>query len=127
MISSGPLGFSITSALNTVARDATRIVSDPRAQQAAAVVGQEYAPDTTAQVQQSLRNVSRTITRARMILNPATGQMVPMQQQAMPYDDGSAAAAAAGGGGSMPVQHSNMLVYAGIGVGALFLFLLLRK
>jgi len=85
------------------------------------VVGTQFAPDTTAQVQQYARTVSRSIRQANRAFNPATGQMPPMQQP-LPdpgYDDA--------GGGSMPVQHSNMLVYAGIGVGALVLFLLLRK
>jgi hypothetical protein len=126
----GPLGFSLPSALTQVAKGAYRVVSDPRAQQTAAVVGQEYAPDTTAQIQQTARSLSQKINVARMILNPATGQMVPMQQmmsapQMQPTQDPSADAS--GGGGSMPVQHSNMLVYAGIGVGALLLILLLRK
>jgi hypothetical protein len=120
VIASGPLGLSFPSALTNVAKSAYRVVSDPRAQAAAAVVGNEYAPDTTAQVQETARNISRTITRTRMILNPATGQMVPASPMPDPgYDPSS--------GGSMPVQHSNMLVYAGIGGAALILYLILRK
>lgn len=82
------------------------------------MVGQEFAPDTTAQVQAQARNISRTISRVRMALDPASGQMVPVQ---MPLPDPGYDPS----GG--PVQHSNMLVYAGLGFGALVLFLLLRK
>lgn len=121
MLVNGPLGFSLPSAFTQIAKGAYRVASDPRAQQAAAVVGQEYAPDTTAQIQQTARSISHRVNVARMILNPNTGQMMPMPPMPDPGYDPSA------GGGSMPVQHSNMLVYAGIGVGALLLILLLRK
>jgi len=112
----GPLGFSLPSAITSVARSAYHVAADPRAQAAAAVIGTEYAPDTTAQVQQYARSVSRNIRQARQAFDPVYGQ------QMMPTPDAGYDA-----GGSMPVQHSNMLVYAGIGAGALILFLLMRK
>ncbi len=115
MLVKGPLGFSLPSTLTQVAKGAYHVASDPRVQASAAVVGTQFAPEKTAEVQQYARMVSRNIRQARQAFDPRTG--MPMPPLDYGADDGSAG----------PVQHSNMLVYAGIGVGALVLFLILRK
>jgi hypothetical protein len=128
-----PLGFSITSALKTVAHDAYQVASDPRAQALVAAGAQAYAPDQTAQVMQYTHQVQRQIRKARRFMDqgrvimvqpgmaPPPGAM-PMPDNTPPPDDTSEAP-----GAQLPVENSHMLVYAGVGAGVLFLLLLLKR
>jgi hypothetical protein len=118
-----PLGFSITSALKTVAKDTYQVAQDPRAQALVAAGAEAYAPDQTAQVMQATHNIQHQIRRARRFMHGDQVIMVQPGQSpppgAVPMDDS--------GDGQLPVENSHMLVYAGVGVGVLFLLLLLKR
>lgn len=126
-----PMGFSITSALKTVAKDTYSVASDPRAQALVAAGAQAYAPETTSQVMQYTHQVQSQIRRARrfwyqgraVMVQP--GQMPPpgaTPDNTPPPDDTSEAP-----GAQLPVQNSHMLVYAGVGAGVLLLLVLLKR
>ena len=124
LIQSAPLGFSITSALKTAAKDTYQVASDPRAQALVAAAGQAYAPGVTSQVMQTTHRVQSDIRRARqfwygghpVMVQP--GQMPPpgaTEEPPPPPEEG------------LPVQDSHMLVYAGIGAGLLLLLLIMKR
>jgi hypothetical protein len=118
-----PLGFSITNAFKTVARDTYSVASDPRAQALVAAGAQAYAPGATSQVMQVTHTVQDDIRRARkfwdhgqpVIVQP--GQMPPPGATLDPGPDGD----------GQVVQNSHMLVFAGIGAGVLLLLLLMKR
>jgi hypothetical protein len=128
-----PLGFSITNAFRTVAHDAVAVASDPRAQALVAAGAQAYAPDATSQVMQYTHQVQRQIRKARRFMDqgrvimvqpgqaPPPGAILVPDNTPPPGDDSEAP------GAQLPVENSHMLVYAGVGVGFLFLLLLLKR
>lgn len=128
-----PLGFSITNAFKTVARDAVSVARDPRAQALVAAGAQAYAPDATSQVMQYTHQVQSQIRRARRFMDQGRvimvqpGQAPPPGAVAMPDNTPPADDDSETPGGQLPVQNSHMLVYAGVGVGVLFLLLLLKR
>lgn len=122
LIQSAPLGFSITSALKTAAKDTYQVASDPRAQALVAAAGQAYAPGTTSQVMQVTHRVQSDIRRARQFWYGGHPVMVqpgqappPGATEEPPPPEG------------LPVQDSHMLVYAGIGAGLLLLLLIMKR
>ena len=126
-----PLGFSITSALKTVAKDTYQVARDPRAQALVAAGAQAYAPGATSQVMQYTHQVQGQIRRARKFWYQGQPVMVQPGQapppgatpdNTPPPDDTSEAP-----GAQLPVQNSHMLVYGGLAAGALILLLLLKK
>ena len=128
-----PLGFSITNAFKTVARDAVSVARDPRAQALVAAGAQAYAPDATSQVMQYTHQVQSQIRRARRFMDQGRvimvqpGQATPPGAVAKPDNTPPADDDSETPGGQLPVQNSHMLVYAGVGVGVLFLLLLLKR
>lgn len=134
IVSGGPpLGFSITSALKSVAKTTYDVAKDPRTQALVAAAGQQYAPGATSQVMQVTHNVQQKIRQARRFLNPQ-GQVVMVQPGQMPppgavpapppVDD---AGPPDDGGGGPPLQaHHGMLLIGGA-IGAVVLVLLLTK
>jgi len=122
LIQSAPLGFSITSALKTAAKDTYQVASDPRAQALVAAAGQAYAPDTTSQVMQVTHRVQGDIRRARQFWYG--GHPVMVQPGQMPPPGATEEPPPPEG---LPVQDSHMLVYAGIGAGLLLLLLIMKR
>lgn len=116
VIVNGPLGFSITSALKTAAKDTYSVARDPRAQALVAAAGEEYAPDTTSQVMQVTHNVQDKIRQARGFVNQGRpGRVGPGPADAgQPFDD-------------IPVKPQHGLLLVGGAVGAILLVLLLTK
>ncbi len=129
MIVNGPLGFSITSALKTAAKDAYSVARDPRAQALVAAAGQEYAPGATSQVMQYTHQVQSQIRRARAFMNQGHVVMVPAGQApppgAVPVPDGGGADAGPPDDVPLKPQHGMLLV--GGAIGAVLLVLLLTK
>jgi hypothetical protein len=118
VIVNGPLGFSITSALKTVAKDTYSVARDPRAQSLVAAAGEEYAPDTTSQVMQVTHNVQDKIRQARGFVNQGRPGRVgpgPGIDPGPPMDD------------DIPVKPQHGLLLVGGAVGAILLVLLLTK
>jgi len=122
-----PLGFSITSALKTVAKDTYHAAQDPRVQGLVAAGAQAYAPGTTSQVMQAASRAQAEIRRARsfwyggkkIVVQP--GMAPPPGATEMPPSDDDSPPS----GG--PVVKSHMLLYAGIGAGLLLLVLLTKR
>lgn len=129
-----PLGFSITSALKSVAKTTYNVAQDPRAQALVAAGAQAYAPETTAQVMQATHRVQGQIRRARAFMNQGRVVMVqpgqapppgavPMPDQGPPppSDDGG------GGGDAPPLQAHHGMLLVGGAIGAVLLVMLLTK
>lgn len=129
-----PLGFSITSALKTVAKDAYSVAKDPRAQALVAAGAQTYAPGATAQVMQVTHQVQGQIRRARRFMNQGRvimvqpGQAPPPGAVAMP-DQGPPPPSDDGGGppDDVPLQPHHGMLLVGGAIGAVLFVLLLTK
>lgn len=126
-----PLGFSITSALKSVAKTTYNVAQDPRAQALVAAGAQAYAPDATARVLQTAHQVQGQIRRARAFMNQGRVIMVQPGQMpppgAVPVPDQGPPASDDGGASDIPVQPHHGLLLVGGAVGAVLLILLLTK
>ena len=80
----------------------------------------------THQVQGQIRKARQFWYQGRPVL-VQPGQAPPPGATAMPDNTPPADDDSETPGGQLPVQNSHMLVYAGVGVGVLFLLLLLKR
>lgn len=118
----GQLGFNpfsaVASGLTSVAKAGARVVTDPRAQQVAAVAAQRYAPDKYAQVQK-YANQAQQILHSRVV---TPGQMppppLPPQGPVMPMPDYNEAP---------PAQKGNLIAIGAIIGAGLLVFLMMRR
>ena len=112
------LGFnplkSIARGAGSVASGVVRVARDPRAQGLAVTAARAYAPGQYAQA-------ANVVSQVQHVLRPPMrpgAPMMPMPQQ-MPMVDPDS--------GLPPTRDSHLLLYAGIGAGALLLVLLLKR
>lgn len=128
-----PLGFSITSALKSVAKTTYNVAQDPRAQALVAAGAQAYAPETTAQVMQATHRVQSEIRRARRFMNQGRVIMVPPGQApppgAVPMPDHGPPSPSDDGdsGDAPPLQAHHGMLLVGGAIGAVLLVMLLTK